>query len=142
MDKTEQQAPSVEDIDRAPLYPSARRVPSDPEEFRVEYNRLWDRFTEIGNENFQLKEENARLKREKQTTDVLNRLAAPYANNTFRFMCGYCAVVGGILLLDGFKAYGFDLEEGLMEFLVGSTAVTVIGLVATVLTGVFVYRPK
>ena len=67
-------------------------------------------------------------------------------------MCFYSFTVAVILILNGFKVqianyHGvatapFQLTEAVLNFLVGSTAVTVIGLVGMVLTGVFVGARK
>jgi hypothetical protein len=53
-------------------------------------------------------------------------------------MCAYCGVVGALIALNGFLDIRFSLPESVMQFLVGSTATTVIGLVGMVLTGIFV----
>jgi len=129
---------SVDDIDRAPLVPTTQ-----PREVSWrEYEALFDKHFQTSQYNFELLEENARLKREKATSDTLNEIAKPMASKTFWFMCVYSAVVGIILLLDGFSIKNFNLEPEILNFLVGSTAATVNGLVATILTGVFISRPK
>lgn len=133
----DQDPPTLEDIDRAPLQPARKRLPT-PEES----DAIWSRFHEVARRNFELEEEISKLKREHRTADILNDLAKPAATNAFRFMCAYAAIVGVIVLLDGANAFGFDLEPELMQILVGSTAVTVIGLFASVLTGIFISRPK
>jgi hypothetical protein len=53
-------------------------------------------------------------------------------------MCLYSAGVAFLLLLSGGNVNGFYLEKDVLVLLVGSTAVTVIGLVGMVLTGIFV----
>ncbi len=53
-------------------------------------------------------------------------------------MCVYCGGVWLMLMLRGFEDLGFRLPDSVLQLLVGSTAVTVIGLVGMVLTGVFV----
>ena len=50
-------------------------------------------------------------------------------------MCSYCAYVGTILVA---QLAGYKLPDAVLEVLVGSTAVTVIGLVGMVLTGIVV----
>ncbi|MEM8770430.1 MAG: hypothetical protein AAGD92_02160 [Pseudomonadota bacterium] len=129
--------PSLEDIDRAPLEPAKKQLPS-----LEEYDAIWSRFHEVANRNFELEEKISKLKREQRTADIFNDLAKPAATNAFRFMCAYAAIVGVIVLMDGANAFGFDLEPDLMQILVGSTAITVIGLFASVLTGIFISRPK
>ena len=60
-------------------------------------------------------------------------------------MCVYSGFVGSVLLLDSFNISGFEMDPTVQAYLVGSTAVTVIGLVGMVgmvLTGVFVGARK
>lgn len=49
----------------------------------------------------------------------------------------YSGFVGFIVVVDGLNLCGFDLEESVVGFLVGSTAVSAIGLVLAVTTGLF-----
>ena len=51
-------------------------------------------------------------------------------------------VVAVFLLLSGSETVGFHLEKEVLSLMVGSTAVTVIGLVGMVLTGIFVGARK
>lgn len=129
---------TLEDLDRAPDTVTPPSYPANSEDAE----KVWKAFTEISREKFTLEAEISRLKRDAQTTKTLNDLAKPYAVNAFRFMCCYSGCVFVLLLLDGFSIVPFDLEQGLMQLLVGSTAATVIGLVATVLSGIFLARPK
>ncbi|MBC6438062.1 MAG: hypothetical protein GDA52_07970 [Rhodobacteraceae bacterium] len=74
-----------------------------------------------------------------ETTRTLNDLIKPFAEKAFWFMCAYCGAVFALLLLHGFGVVlGFSLPDSALDLLVGSTAVTVIGLVGMVLTGIFV----
>lgn len=68
---------------------------------------------------------------------MLDELIKPYATRAFIFMCAYCAFVAATLVFHGFR-WCFALPESVLQLLVGSTAVTVIGLVGMVLTGVFI----
>lgn len=52
-------------------------------------------------------------------------------------MCSYCGVVALALFMSGFNCFPRPISDEVMKVLVGSTAVTVIGLVGMVLTGVF-----
>lgn len=65
------------------------------------------------------------------------KLRWKYASWVFCYLVCYSFFVGAILIIDGFTLYGFDLEEGVVSFLVGSTAVSAIGLVLAVTTGLF-----
>lgn len=90
----------------------------------------------------EIKEENRELRRKDETSTILNALIEPMANKSYRFMCVYCASVGLIVISHGLPSVPFKLDESTMNFLVGSTAVTVIGLVGMVLTGVFLNARK
>ena len=101
----------------------------------VQYNKL---FNEISEENFYLNEKNRSLRSQLRTKNALDKLIGPSAKNVFRFMCCYSVFVALILILDGFQIYGFNLPETVLNFLVGSTAATVIGLFGMVLMGIFI----
>lgn len=125
---------SVGDIDRAPA-----SLPGPPHvDWEEKYHKLKTRFDQVGDETFQLKEELSQLKAQTSTRATLDGLIIPYASRTFWFMCVYCGGVGLMLMLSGFQDLGFRLSDPVLQLLVGSTAVTVIGLVGMVLTGVFV----
>ena len=123
-----------EDIDSAAdQSPEAVGDPIDP-------NTLLLRFVELANQNDDLQDE---VNKEKtRTIRVLNDLMKPYAGKVFCFMCAYCGFVGLFLLLNAFGCFKRPVEASVMEFLVGSTAVTVIGLVGMVVTGVFLGARK
>lgn len=65
------------------------------------------------------------------------KLIQPYAWAVFRFLCGYCAAVGGLLLLDGFHPGGFHLGDAVLSIAVGSTAASAIWLVRIIVQGLF-----
>lgn len=60
-----------------------------------------------------------------------------YAKWVFRYLVGYSIVCALILIADGFSLAGFDLPDSVLEFLVGSTAASAIGLVLAVTHGLF-----
>ncbi len=66
-------------------------------------------------------------------------LRGNYAKNVFRYLIFYSVFVAFVLLLAGFKVCGFRLSEDVLFALVGSTAVSAIGLVATVVAGLFTF---
>ncbi len=124
----------VGDIDRAPA-----SLPDPPHvDWEAKYHKLSARFEQVGDDTFQLKEELSQLKAQTSTRATLDGLIIPYASRTFWFMCVYCFGVWLMLMLRGFEDLGFRLPDPVLQLLVGSTAVTVIGLVGMVLTGVFV----
>jgi len=108
---------------------------------RVEYQderSTLERLVILSNENIELKNEITSLKQKLKTNDELDGLIQPYAARAFWFMSVYCGFVVGILILQGFHICSFNLTDSVIQIIVGSTAVTVIGLVGMVLTGVFV----
>ena len=132
----EQPKISVEDMDNALDH-------LVPEESTSEQTRtVFDRLSDVGLENFQLKQTVAELEQKLRTKDILDGLIEPYAGRAFNFMCVYSGFVGSVLLLDSFNISGFEMDPTVQAYLVGSTAVTVIGLVGMVLTGVFVGARK
>ena len=113
-----------------------------PEESTSEQTRtVFDRLSDVGLENFPLKQTVAELEQKLRTKDILDGLIEPYAGRAFNFMCVYSGFVGSFLL-DSFNISGFEMDPTVQAYLVGSTAVTVIGLVGMVLTGVFVGARK
>jgi len=66
------------------------------------------------------------------------KLRWTYARWVFRYLVVYSAFVGFVLLIAGFRVITtFHLSDAVLEFLVGSTAISSIGLVATVVAGLF-----
>ncbi|MDC1521867.1 hypothetical protein N8446_06080 [Planktomarina temperata] len=134
--QAEQPKISVEDMDNALDH-------LVPEESTSEQTRtVFDRLSDVGLEDFQLKQTVAELEQKLRTKDILDGLIEPYAGRAFNFMCVYSGFVGSVLLLDSFNISGFEMDPTVQAYLVGSTAVTVIGLVGMVLTGVFVGARK
>ncbi len=132
----EQTKLSVEDMDTAP----DRLSPEASTSYQTQ--TAYDRLHEVGLENFQLKQTVSELEQKLKTKDILDGLIEPYARKTFIFMCVYCGFVGLVLVLDSTKISGFEMDPTVQAYLVGSTAVTVIGLVGMVLTGIFVGARK
>ena len=134
--QAEQPKISVEDMDNALDH-------LVPEKSTSEQTRtVFDRLSDVGLENFQPKQTVAELEQKLRTKDILDGLIEPYAGRAFNFMCVYSGFVGSVLLLDSFNISGFEMDPTVQAYLVGSTAVTVIGLVGMVLTGVFVGARK
>lgn len=138
-----EEATSLVTLDDAKNAPFSLSPPALSEvEITSRYFELSERLHRVADENFSLKEENSRLRREKATSEKLDELIKPFSANAFRFMCTYGVVVGAALFLNSFGFFINPISDGVMQFLVGSTAATVISLVGMVLTGVFVSRPK
>lgn len=124
---------TLDDIDNAP----DDAAMSDGDRL-VDVSDYRNALARVGNERDELKAELEKTQKRVRTVEILDQLIEPMAKRSFGFMCAYCGVVGLLVGLHGFKARGFNLPESVLQFLVGSTATTVIGLVGMVLTGIFV----
>ncbi len=136
-DDSRQPEITVNDIDT-----SASNVKPSPSDVPVTIEELNAAFVRVTDENASLKEQNEQLKRKSETTGILNSLMVPSATKAFRYMFVYSGSVGVILLMNAFGCFKNPIPPSVMQVLVGSTAVTVIGLVGMVLTGVFVGARK
>jgi hypothetical protein len=128
---------TIDDINPAP-----NNIPETPADSEKESRDWQQKFNELSVRHFKLEEENSKLRQNHITSELLNQLIEPYAKKSFRYMVGYSLAVGVLLFLCGFKIGGFSLSEQVQSFLVGSTAVTVIGLVGMVLSGIFLGARK
>lgn len=134
---TEERA-SLDDLRRAPVSipaPDAKYTQEQFSGFLAEFDR-------ITQEKLVLEDELREQKRKNATTAILDKLIEPFAVKTYRFMVAYCGLSFVTILLDGFKIQGFSVDPDVLKYLVGSTGVTVIGLVGMVLTGIFVGARK
>jgi hypothetical protein len=121
---------TVDDIDSAPLTTDGAES-QDASYWREQHRR-------VSEEKVNLQAAHDKLESRVKTTEILDDLIEPYAFKTFWFMCSYCAFVALALCAHGWGWGSFKLPDSVLDFLVGSTAVTVIGLVGMVLTGIFV----
>ena len=115
---------------------------ADPLAALSRYEVALERIKVLSDENASLKDDLRELKARGNTHEILDSLIWPFAKGAFTFMCVYCAAVFGILIADGTTLQAewgdeFDIKDTTLNVLLGSTAVSVIGLVGTVLTGVF-----
>jgi hypothetical protein len=92
----------------------------------------------VSDENSQLKQDLEAAQKKIRTTEILDDLLELSAKKAFNYMFCYSGAVGIILLINGLGFFVNVLDPEVLKFLVGSTAVTVIGLVGMVLTGIFV----
>lgn len=92
---------------------------------------------ELSAENERLRVENEGLRGQETYDDVRKRMMEPYAGKVFSFLIGYCAFVGMIILLSGFKIGGFAISDTVPGIIAGSTAASAIGLVGFVVSGLF-----
>ncbi|KRA64459.1 hypothetical protein ASD89_20360 [Caulobacter sp. Root656] len=92
---------------------------------------------ELSAENERLRADIENLRGQQTYDDVRTRMMEPYAGKVFRFLIGYCAFVGAIILLSGFKIGGFAISDTVLGIIAGSTAASAIGLVGFVVSGLF-----
>ncbi|TMM48276.1 DUF2207 domain-containing protein [Qipengyuania marisflavi] len=104
----------------------------------VSEETLRNALSQVGAEKDALQAELELTQKRVRTIQILDDLIEPMANKAFIFMCAYAGIVALLLIMHGFAGIAFSLPDSVLEFLVGSTAVTVIGLVGMVLTGIFV----
>lgn len=125
---------TLDDLDRAPEELPDTVASTDP----AFYEKLRADFSRVSEEKANIQLELDKIKRANSAAEILDGLIEPFANKTFNFMCFYCAFVGLLVLMNSFGCFKNHINDGVVQILVGSTAVTVIGLVGMVLTGVFV----
>lgn len=126
------QVVTLDDLDRAPeiIPPSSTDQPVTTADYA-------DKLARVGTDR-----DNLKAQVDAETTRTLNDLIRPSADRAFKFMWSYCGGVFLLLVLHGFEICNFELPASTLDYLVGSTAVTVIGLVGMVLTGIFVGARK
>jgi hypothetical protein len=118
-------------------------APVDPDVVPVQINDdLFGEFRDmVGDLALQLDEANAeieRLRGQKTVAQVKAAMLEPYSKGVFWFVVGYCVVVAILLVLAGWGAVtGFHLSDAILGIIAGSTAVSVIGLIGMVITGLF-----
>jgi len=123
--------PSI--IDKAPLEDN-QPVELGADNTDLLYNMLYKLQMELE----ETKSENEKLKGSKTFNQVKAEMLKPYADAVFRFVMGYCAVVGVLVLMAGYETRtGFKLPETILGIISGSTAVSVIGLIGMVISGLF-----
>jgi hypothetical protein len=115
----------IDAIDRASTAP---KIPQGP---------LRELLSRALSENEALTNELKALKAERTFEQAQASLMGPYANKVFIFVCVYCGVIAVFLLLNGFKPWGFNLSDAVLGIIAGSTAVSAIGLVGFVVSGLF-----
>lgn len=123
-------------IDNAPLAPDMR--PGIAGEI--------DYFAAFLHASSELDEANAelvRIRAKKTVDDVRAQMLEGYSNRVFWFVVAYCLTVGALLVMSGFKRHtGFELADTILGIIAGSTAVSVIGLIGMVITGLFGSSPR
>lgn len=120
--------PSI--IGDAPIEPAAESAKDGTEYLTV-----------IGQLASELEEREAeliRLKGKKTVDEVRAQMLERYSDKVFCFVVLYCVAVGAMLLLAGFgDSTKFRLSDTILGIIAGSTAVSVIGLIGMVVSGLF-----
>lgn len=81
---------------------------------------------------------NAALKGEFVKTEIHTRsLREKYSVWVYRYLVGYSVAALAIILMHGFKLGSFQLDPTSLALIVGSTAVSALGLVGIVARGLF-----
>lgn len=117
-----------------------RNAPTEPDPVDLSVDqsqRYLEMVGELSAENERLRADIENLKGQQTYDDVRTRMMEPYAGKVFRFLIGYCAFVGVIILLSGFKIGGFEISDTVLGIIAGSTAASAIGLVGFVVSGLF-----
>lgn len=77
------------------------------------------------------------IKQSNENKKAHRKLRITYGNRVFCYLVIYSIASFFIILLDGFGALGFQLPVPALTAVVGSTAVSAIGLVLTVVQGLY-----
>lgn len=97
-------------------------------------------YLQIGQLADELAKASADLAAERARSDVEKvkaKLLEPYVNKVFNFVAVYCATVAIFIFMSALQQPGFKLPESILAIIAGSTAVSVIGLIGLVISGLF-----
>lgn len=64
------------------------------------------------------------------------KLIGPYSWWVYYFVCAYCLIVFGIVVVDG-AVTSINIDDIALAILTGTTAASVLGLIGIILTGLF-----
>jgi|GEM_PF-5869218 len=88
-------------------------------------------------EKANLEDDLAKIRGEMSVSTQKAKLLIPYSNKVFWFVVWYCMISGYIIMLHGDQRTNFELPETVLALIAGSTMASVIGLLASVVTGIF-----
>lgn len=128
---------TLDDMDNAPT----ETTPTGSDVV-ITHNNLTNALARIAEENSQLKQDLEEADKKVKTTEILDEMLKPSADKAFNYMFLYSFGVFVLILANATGSFENEIEPEVLKFLVGSTAVTVIGLVGMVLTGIFVGARK
>lgn len=106
-------------------------------EYKLTTDDLFNQIGDLSNSLADAEAEIERLEGMQSVEQVKARMLEPYVKKVFQFVLWYCIAVAGILIISGFEISGFSLPETILAIISGSTAVSVIGLIGLVITGLF-----
>lgn len=125
-------------IDSAPVEPDSLPVALGDQDLQEAYDSLIEYVGYLSDRLAETEAENEKLKAQQTIDQVKAALLKPFSRSVFWFVVGYCAVVGAMLILAGWGATtGFTLSDVILGIIAGSTAVSVIGLIGMVISGLF-----
>ena len=99
-----------------------------------------DEQTAITNNNYSERRDAAeitKLEERNENIKANRKLREAYATKVYIYLVVYSSVVGVMLFASGLDCIPFLLSDNVLEILVGSTAVSAIGLVLAVTLGLF-----
>lgn len=118
-------------IDKAPTVP----VDIDPSSTDDDVER--ELIGELQDQLAEAKADLARMQASNQIEDTKAALMKPLLLLVYYLVAAYCAIILVFAGLQGFGWAGFDLDTTILGILSGSTAVSVIGLIGMLISGVF-----
>lgn len=130
--------PKSKSVVRDPSIISGAPTKPDAQDFNADQSQQYLEIVgQLSAENEQLRADNERLRGQQTYEDVRTRMMEPYAGKVFNFLIWYCLFVAGVILLSGFKLFGFSISDTVLGIIAGSTAASAIGLVGFVVSGLF-----
>jgi len=121
-------------IDNAPVEPENLPVQVDDQLFAEYRDMVGDLALHLDAAEAEIE----RLEGKQSVAEVKAAMLGPYTWAVFWFVVGYCALVAILLLLSGWSNHtDFKLSDTVLSIIAGSTAVSVIGLIGMVITGLF-----
>lgn len=85
----------------------------------------------------ELQLKNEKIKNDHEDQKSNRAMRKQYATWVFQYLVCYSCVVGMMLFVSSINDVRFNISDGVLEILVGSTAVSAIGLVLAVTNGLF-----
>jgi len=112
--------------------------PPDALDYNLEASAFYsDLVARLQVENADLRARVEKAEGQLTTEQVRARMMEPWADKVFVFVSIYCGALLVLVLLAGFKVCDFNLSDTVLAVLAGSTAVSVIGLIGIVASGLF-----